>query len=61
MPHVPEALPRFDVQEELSFKLAATVRMDPFWQQELLELRDEEARLVPPGSGVPGRNRSVAG
>jgi Lon protease-like protein len=45
MPHVPEALPRFDVQEELSFKLAATLRMDPFWQQELLELRDEEARL----------------
>jgi len=45
MPHVPEALPRFDVEEELSFKLAATVRMDPFWQQELLELRDEKARL----------------
>jgi Lon protease-like protein len=45
MPHVPEALPRFDVQDELSFKLAATLRMDPFWQQELLELRDEDLRL----------------
>jgi Lon protease-like protein len=45
MPHVPEALPKFDVEDELSFKLAATVRMDPFWQQELLELQDEEARL----------------
>jgi Lon protease-like protein len=45
MPHVPEALPRFDVQEELSYKLAATVRMDPFWQQELLELLDEDLRL----------------
>jgi Lon protease-like protein len=45
MPHVPDALPRFDAREEISFKLAATVRTDPFWQQELLELRDEALRL----------------
>jgi Lon protease-like protein len=44
-PHVPDALPSFSVKRELSFRLAATVRMDPFWQQEILELRDEAARL----------------
>jgi Lon protease-like protein len=43
--HAPDALPTFRLKEELSFKLAATVRMDPFWQQELLEMRDEAARL----------------
>lgn len=45
LPHVPDALPSFDTEEDISFKLAAAVRMDPFWQQELLELRDETARL----------------
>ena len=45
LPHVPDALPVFDVERELSFKLAAAARMDPFWQQELLEMRDEAARL----------------
>jgi Lon protease-like protein len=44
-PHVPDAMPSFSVKRELSFRLAATVRMDPFWQQELLELLDEAERL----------------
>jgi ATP-dependent Lon protease len=44
--HVPDALPRFKLKEELSFRLAAAVRMDPFWQQELLEMRNEGARLL---------------
>jgi len=43
--HVPDAMPSFSVKRELSFRLAAVVRMDPFWQQELLEMRDEAARL----------------
>lgn len=43
--HVPETLPSFNVNRELSFKLAAVARMDTFWQQELLEMVDEEARL----------------
>jgi Lon protease-like protein len=43
--HAPDALPTFRLKEELSFKLAAAVPMDPFWQQELLEMRDEGARL----------------
>lgn len=43
--HVPEALPTFSVRKELSFRLAAVVRMDPFWQRELLEIQDETARL----------------
>ena len=45
LPHVPETLPSFNVEKELSFKLAAVARMDAFWQQELLELTDELARL----------------
>jgi Lon protease-like protein len=45
MPHVPEAMPAFSVKRELSFRLAAAVRMDPFWQRELLELRNESDRL----------------
>ena len=44
-PHVPEAMPTFSVKRELSFRLAAVVRMDPFWQRELLELTDEQERL----------------
>jgi len=44
--HVPGALPRFKLKEELSFRLAAAVRMDPFWQQELLEMRNEGERLA---------------
>ncbi len=45
LPHVPEALPPLSRKRELSFRLAATIRMDPFWQQELLEMREEMARL----------------
>lgn len=45
LPHVPEALPSFDVEKELSFRLAAVARMDTFWQQELLEMTEETARL----------------
>lgn len=45
LPHVPATLPSFSLQEELSFKLAAAVRMDPPWQQELLEMRKESCRL----------------
>jgi Lon protease-like protein len=44
-PHVPDAMPSFSTKKELSFRLAAVVRMDPFWQRELLELQDEVARL----------------
>lgn len=44
-PHVPAAMPSFSTKRELSFRLAAVVRMDPFWQREFLELRDESARL----------------
>lgn len=44
-PHVPDAMPTFSVKREISFRLGATVRMDPFWQQELLELRNEQERL----------------
>ena len=43
--HAPDAMPSFSVKKELSFKLAAVVRMDPFWQKELLEMRDEASRL----------------
>jgi Lon protease-like protein len=45
LPHAPEALPPMSVKRELSFLLAAAVRMDTFWQKELLEMRDEAARL----------------
>ena len=45
LPHVPAAMPSFSTKKELSFRLAAVVRMDPFWQRELLELRDESKRL----------------
>ena len=37
---------RFDAEREVSFRLAAFVRMDPEWRQGLLEMRDEEARLA---------------
>lgn len=43
--HGPAILPSVSLQEELSFKLAAAVRMEPSWQQELLELRRESRRL----------------
>ncbi len=41
----PERIPHFEPDGEVSFLLAQTVAVDPMWHQELLELRDEEARL----------------
>ncbi len=40
------APPDFDVDNEVSFRLAAFVRVDPEWRQDLLEMRNEEARLA---------------
>lgn len=65
--HGPEPPPSLDPEGELSFKLAATVRVDPKWKQELLEITDEAARLdrLDPifrlgidrwGEGGPGRD-----
>ena len=34
-----------DPQDEISFQLAAVVQSDPVWQQDLLKMRAEEARL----------------
>lgn len=45
LPHVPAAMPSFSTKKELSFRLAGVVRMDPFWQRELLEIRNEAERL----------------
>jgi Lon protease-like protein len=45
LPHPPDSLPSFRIKRELSFRLAGLVRMEAFWQQELLEMRDEVARL----------------
>ena len=44
-PHVPAALPSFRSDRELSFRLAASARMDPVMQQELLEMSREVDRL----------------
>jgi Lon protease-like protein len=44
-PHVPDALPAFRTDRELSFRLAAAARMDVVMQQELLEMRQEADRL----------------
>ena len=38
--------PEFDPANEVSFRLAAFVQVDPEWRQDLLEMRDEEARLA---------------
>lgn len=45
LPHVPAAMPSFSTKKELSFRLAGVVRMDPFWQRELLEIKNEAERL----------------
>jgi len=45
LPEPPERLPELDVGEEISFRLAPTIRIDPAWQQALLETRDERDRL----------------
>lgn len=42
----PERLPEIDADQETSFRLAQTVGVDPTWHQQLLELRDEGARLT---------------
>jgi Lon protease-like protein len=36
---------QFSQDEELSFRIATSIRTDPAWQQALLELPDERARL----------------
>lgn len=41
----PGELPEFDVNLDLSFQLAPAVQIDMQWQQSLLELRRESARL----------------
>lgn len=45
LPERPPVLPRFRAERELSFALAQTIRIDPAWQQGLLELRRESERL----------------
>ncbi|MDE2878596.1 hypothetical protein, partial [Candidatus Palauibacter soopunensis] len=39
------ASPDFDADNEVSFRLAAFVQVDPEWRQDLLEMRKEETRL----------------
>ena len=41
----PDAVPEIDRRQEASFLLAQTIRIDPAWQQGLLELRQESDRL----------------
>lgn len=45
MENQPAEVPTFDPALELSFQVAPTIQIDPFWQQELLELRSEVDRL----------------
>lgn len=40
-----DELPGWGPEEELSFRLAETVKIESAWQQSLLELRDEARRL----------------
>ena len=42
----PEHLPDLEPEKEVSFVLAGTIQVDPSWQQGLLELQDEGARLA---------------
>ena len=41
----PDNVPEIDPARETSWALAQTIRIDPVWQQDLLELRQESARL----------------
>ena len=41
----PGPLPPIDASAETAFQLAQAIRIDPAWQQELLETRGERARL----------------
>lgn len=45
LPEPPQKVPDFDPRRETSFTIAATIDIDPSWQQGLLELRSELARL----------------
>lgn len=45
LPEPPETVPDFDPHRETSFTIAATIEIDPAWQQGLLELRRETERL----------------
>lgn len=40
-----EEMPELDVHDELSFRLARTVEIEPAWQHSLLKLREEARRL----------------
>lgn len=42
----PDHLPELQPDQETSFLLAQTIGVDPTWHQQLLELRDERARLT---------------
>ena len=42
---LPRPLPEFDLKDELSYRLAATVDTGPAWHQKLLETTDERTRL----------------
>jgi len=44
-PDPPDTVPELTPDEETSFRLAQTIGVDPQWHQELLESRDEAARL----------------
>jgi hypothetical protein len=41
----PETAPQIDERLETAYQIAQAVRVDPVWQQELLEARDERDRL----------------
>ncbi len=45
LPEPPESVPDFNPRRETSFTIASTIEIDPTWQQGLLELRSEAARL----------------
>jgi hypothetical protein len=45
MDNAPEVLPELSSEDDPSFTLAQTIRVDPRWHQELIEFRAEAARL----------------
>jgi len=45
LPTPPEVFPEFEEDEELSFRLAPAVQIDPLWQQNLLQSVEEGDRL----------------
>jgi hypothetical protein len=38
-------IPAFDIERDVTFRLAACVQIDPQWQRSFLELTDEAQRL----------------